>query len=63
MSAGQPMAMDQELDQLAAAEGGIANAAASGHKTDISNALSSSPALGEDMQRMVCPDSKHSFAK
>lgn len=57
------MAMDQELDQLAAAEGAIANPAASGTKADIRNALSSSPGLREDKQSMVCPYSKQSLAK
>lgn len=53
------MAMDQEEDQLAAAEAGTANPAAAAHKVQIRNALSLSPGLGEDMQSTVGLNSKH----
>lgn len=54
------MTLDQEEDQLAAAEAGSANPAAAGHKVQIRNALSLSPGLGVDVHSTVCLNSQHS---
>ena len=56
------MAMDQEDDQLAAAEAGTANPEANGHKVQIRDALSLVPSLGNNVHSAVCMNSRTSLA-